>query len=617
MDKFAEKIVEAVQALYRFYYRKKFKAILKHIGSEEMPPDTRRGLIIIQIDALAYDYLLKALKRGYMPFLRHLLEKGMYRISSWYCGLPSTTPAVQAGLLFGSSFDIPGFRWYEKDRRLKVECRYLHPIQAVQERLSRKWPGLLRGGSCYCSMFDGGATLSLFTMGAINRRHFFQSIKGVSFIVLFLLNPLRVLKVICLSLWEYIRESVRQSLGLLIPYLRLEFNPARSLAQVLVNIIFRELQTFACMVDIYRGVPAIYTNYYSYDEIAHHNGPLGSEALRALKGIDKQIRQIIRMCSKYQHREYDVYIISDHGLSPSIPFEEAFGYSLGQFIAEQAGEGLSADERREEEGVLTIEARLLVEELERLEGRLVERKKGLAPFPAYLIRAFRRYLYERLALEEKQGWDLSKKDDIVVCNSGSLSHVYFNVATRKLNLSEIIVLYPGLIEKLVEHPGIGLVVAREGEETLLLSRQGALVLGPEGKRRGGNPLALLEDADIAVEAIRRLASFPHSGDLILFGAWDKKGRVITFENQVATHGGLGGLQTRPFILYPACVPLTITPHTRAEHLYQFLMEYYRLPKGVGLQRAKDYQELLTLASEPLQSAPHRYKYENPWHGHSQ
>jgi hypothetical protein len=49
-----------------------------------------------------------------------------------------------------------------------------------------------------------------------------------------------------------------------------------------------------------------------------------------------------------------------------------------------------------------------------------------------------------------------------------------------------------------------------------------------------------------------VASFPHAGDLILLGAWGNDA-VVTFEDQLGTHGGVGGPQEKPFILYPARV----------------------------------------------------------------
>ena len=72
-----------------------------------------------------------------------------------------------------------------------------------------------------------------------------------------------------------------------------------------------------------------------------------------------------------------------------------------------------------------------------------------------------------------------------------------------------------------------------------------------------------------------MASYPHSGDLIVLGAPIGNGAVVTFEDQRATHGGAGGPQTHAFIIYPAYVPLDITPQTRAEDFYRFFKNYYQ------------------------------------------
>lgn len=45
-------------------------------------------------------------------------------------------------------------------------------------------------------------------------------------------------------------------------------------------------------LDVVRGVPAIYTTYLSYDEVAHHAGPDTPDALNTLRSLDRQIRRI-------------------------------------------------------------------------------------------------------------------------------------------------------------------------------------------------------------------------------------------------------------------------------------------------------------------------------------
>jgi hypothetical protein len=363
--------------------------------------------------------------------------------------------------------------------------------------------------------------------------------------MLFFLSPLRIARVSALSLWEYLRDAGLSVWRLLRDGRLPRPRPLYSLSQVTINIVFREIQTFACMLDVYRGVPAIYTNYYGYDEVAHHFGSTSPEALRALKGIDAQIRQIDRMTRRYRRRRYDLYVLSDHGMTPSQSFIAVYGCSLADFIARHTGQEVW-DERPAEHGSRTLatQTRVILEELESIEA-------NLSPRSATIVRAGRRFLAARMPNLWPEDWDLSRRGDIVVRSSGSLAHVYCNVTSRSMDLSELALLYPSLLPQLVHHPGIGLVIGREGEGVVVLGPKGELTLSEHPKIEGEDPLITLADRSAVTEELRQMALFPHSGDLILLGAWDPDPpqRVTTFEDQVASHGGVGGEQLYPFVLY--------------------------------------------------------------------
>ena len=576
------KIVDLFNALANLYYSRKYAAITERMGLEESQVNAqKRGFIILQIDGLAYDHLRQAMAKGYAPHIRRLLDKKILKLARWRCGLPSTTPAVQAGIMFGNNFDIPAFRWYEKESNTSVVCKLPGLVKAMQDRISTGRRGILRGGSSYVNMFDGDARLSLFTLGAINSQRFFENVRGVGFLLLFLLSPLRVLRVIVLSLWGYLIDLGKRVVALFVPGYHRPFSVLSPFLQIITNVVFREIQTFACLIDIYRGMPAIYTNYYSYDEVAHHFRIGSTESLKALRGIDKQIRQIDRLRTQYRKRQYDLYILSDHGMTPSIPFEKAYGDSLGQYIAEQIGEGVFTDERGGDERPSAAKALFLLEELKGIEPRLSERG-------ASLVQAAYRFVDKRLIVDpalssaevdEDASWDLSKRGDIVVRNSGSLSHVYFNVTPRPMNLSEIALIYPRLLNRLIVHQGIGLVVGREEGEAVIVGKEGTLTLPlhppqmGEKEVRGQNPLLSLPEPELAASQLRQLASFPHSGDIIVFGAWREDGEVVCFENQVASHGGLGGPQDYPFIIYPSELNLDLEEVTNARDLYPHFAAY--------------------------------------------
>ena len=564
------RIVDLFNAVAAWYYRRKYGAAAKRLGrlpDEEV--DGRRGFIVLEIDGLAHHYLLRALKQGDMPYLDRLLQDGSHRLARWRCGLPSTTPAAQAGILYGNNWDIPGFRWYDKASGTSIMCKLPGSVRAVQEQISAGRVGLLRGGSSYTNMFDGDARLALFTLGSLGGEHFFENVRGLGFVILFGLSPLRIVRVIALSLWTWLVYIARRLAALVRPS-RSHFTFLGPLYEIANNIIFREITTFSVMLDIYRGMPSIYASYTGYDEIAHHFGADSREAFRALRGLDKQIRQIDRMRRLYVRREYDLYILSDHGQTPSVPFQRAFGQTLQQFIAVHTGlEVRSGEPVDDTESLAAARVRFLADEIQHIESR---QRRELS---ARLLRATRQRLEERLSPESLEiDWDLSRRADIAVRSSGSLSHVYFDVTPQQMDLSEVALLYPTLLDILIQHEGIGLVAGRDGEKVVAVGKAGSLWLGPDGRQLEGNdPLAGLSDPGWAADQLARLACFPHTGDLILLGAWDDQ-RVICFEEQAASHGGLGGPQNSPFIFAPCQAPLSTAEIRSAEEVYGRLAGAY-------------------------------------------
>ncbi|MFC2036812.1 alkaline phosphatase family protein [Chloroflexota bacterium] len=562
-------IVDLFNALAAWYYRRKYGAAARQLGRLPQESDGRRGFVIIEIDGLAHHYLRQAIRQGYMPYLTRLILGRRLRLARWRCGLPSTTPASQAGIMYGNNWDIPGFRWYDKQTQSSIMCKIPAVVRAIQDRISRGRAGLLRGGSSYTNMFDGDARLALFTLAALGRERLFENVRGLGFLILFGLGPIRIMKVIGLSLWTWLSYVAKRLLSLVRPS-KPHFTFLGPLLEIFNNIIFREVTTFSVMVDIYRGMPAIYASYTGYDEIAHHFGADSREAFRSLRSVDKQIRQIDRIRQLYLRRDYDLYILSDHGMTASVPFRRAYGQSLEQFIAGYTGTSVHWEEPGDEtEGLSTARAYFLLEELRGLEAR------PHRPVPARMLRATRQQLEKRLlAISLQVDWDLDRRGDIAVQNSGSLSHIYFNVTPQPMDLSEIVLLYPGLVENLARHEGIGLVVGREGDEIMAMGQAGTLWIAATGQRvEGQNPLGALSNTDWAAEQLARVARFPHAGDLVLLGAWDGE-QVVCFEEQVASHGGLGGPQHTPFILYPPGESLSARGIGNSEEIYVRLVRAY-------------------------------------------
>lgn len=561
------RIIDFFQTLARWYYSRKYGALADRVGWMAEEPAPGRGLILIQIDGLSYEHLEIALSQGACLTLARLLQWGEACLWRWRCGVPSTTLAMQAALFYGTRDDIPAFRWFDKETGTHHSCAFPQSLQTVQERVAAGRRGLLEGGSSYGNLLDGAARLALFTLGALDGRRLFENVRGLGFLALFLLSPLRVLRVLLGSLWEQARDVTEGGWDLLRHLGRGQRRIASPFLQVLADLFVREVLTFGAMIDVYRGVPIIYVNYFGFDEAAHRVGPTHPKALRALRGIDRQIHQIDRIRRTYRRREYDLFVLSDHGISPAVPFQERYGQTLGECITAQVERPLALHEAQDQEDWRSLEARFFLEELDAV------REHTTSPALAWILRRSQAYAHKRWEPpEEEDPWVLERHDDIVVRGSGNLMHVYFNVRRAPLHLSEIVLLYPRLLHNLVDHPGIGLVVGREGDDVVILGKGGSVRLGREVRIAGGRyPLHGLEDPQEVEKDLVCLARSRQSGDLIVVGTWDDNGQVVTFERQRASHGGVGGPQCYPFFLGPQHLAPDEATLADARHLHAYFL----------------------------------------------
>ena len=74
---------------------------------------------------------------------------------------------------------------------------------------------------------------------------------------------------------------------------------------------------------------------------------------------------------------------------------------------------------------------------------------------------------------------------------------------------------------------------------------------------GVDPLAVRAARGRGPAPTRR---FANTGDLVVIGPYDQAtGEVVSYEDLVGSHGGLGGWQGRPFLLHPADLPVDDAP----------------------------------------------------------
>ncbi len=561
MNLLVRKLVDLLEALVRWYHSWRYGPVARRLGPSG---GERRGFIVVQIDGLSHDSLLQALAGGYAPYVAQMLRSGEAEAYRWFAGLPSTTPAVQAAIMYGTKEGIPGFRWYEKSTGKSPVCKTPGLLARLQERLSAETPGVLQGGASYTNMFDGGASTSLFTLGSIARVGLLQRAGALPLLLVLAASPIRVARIIFLSLWTYLSELWRRFSAIFWPSKFGQLSLLSPFIHVLTDVVVREVSTFAAIVDIYRGVPAVYINYSSYDEWAHRFGPDDGHAMRAVQAIDGQIKQLDRM-RRWGGRPYDFYVISDHGMAPCVPFETAFGQSLGEFVDSCVQGQMLIDETSAGPVDLQHPAALLGYEAGAAEDEL----KGLS---AEAARSLRRSLEKRV---EREPGELEGRSDIVVRDSGPLSHVYFNaVAERAATLEELTTLYPGLVKRIADHPGIGVVAVRGEDGPVLVTAGGAYSCVPG---RGEPAFEGLPEADRLVTELATLLSYSNSGDLVLLGRWGWWGRpdrVVSFERQRGTHGGAGGHQCDAFLVGLTAQDQALDAISRAQDLHRLLMTYH-------------------------------------------
>ncbi|MDQ3856198.1 MAG: alkaline phosphatase family protein, partial [Chloroflexota bacterium] len=373
---------EAVMLLADKFYRAKYGAVTQQLGLTEHGEPRVRGFVAIQIDALAHAHLLYAMERGYAPYMKRLCEEG-YSLERYTCGLPSSTPACQSAIMYGYSFDVPAFRWYDKRMHRTVSCKLPNNAFHLEQHVSRGRRGILEGGSSYSNLVSGGASRSLFTMSTFGQGSLLDGIKGLGFFMLFALSPVRSVRVLLLSSTELVYACCERIASYWQDEHRVRFEGWFPLVRIFAHVFIREMQTFMAMVDMYRGVPNIYATYNLYDNMAHHFGPVSRPALRGIRSVDRQIRQIDRM-RRYAALPYDLIILSDHGQTPAIPFRQRYGQTFGRWVSALIQDAVLS-EHVEAETEARSHVRFLADELRSAQA-------SLPPAPARAVDRLRRYV---------------------------------------------------------------------------------------------------------------------------------------------------------------------------------------------------------------------------------
>jgi hypothetical protein len=561
--------------LLQWWYGLKYRVFRR----ERRPRDGRRGLIVLQIDALAYADLRRALELRYCPTLARLIGEEGFTLRRWFSGLPSATPYCQAGIFHGENDGIPAFRFYDRQARLVVTCNAPAGVQYIRDRI--RSPGALAGGSSYVNLLDGDAQTVAFTVATRERTSVYRRLGGGRMALLIALHPVRVARMAAQAVIEWLREEWERGIGEVVRR-RTHAEGLFPFLRVFTNVVVRELQTVAILLDVYLGVRVIYSTFMQYDELAHHFGPSSWQALRDLRRTDRRISEILRMMrSDAAGREYDLVVLSDHGMTPSISYRVQFGESLGVTVQRALDD---AAERARRTPLSTFASFAEASEYADVGARIAETVAQAArPYHRSFRRVMRRlrdWFRSRYGLREiifPEKYRVDPRHNVVVTYSSSLALLYFADHVTRLELGEILRdrRRADLYATLLSHRGIGLVATIAGSGVHLQSSRGRALLrdGTLEVLDGTNPLTPYGTEPPLVRALERLVRQPNAGDFVLFGAYDGY-ETVSFDDQVGAHGAAGGDQAYPFLIAPAALGLERETIEDARDIHRVLMSRY-------------------------------------------
>jgi uncharacterized membrane protein YvlD (DUF360 family) len=494
------------------------------------------GIIFLEIDGLALPILRSAMRDGSAPNMARWIAEDGYDLAEWETDLSSQTGASQAGILLGSNEGIPAFRWVEKESATLISCSAPADCAEIERRHATGRGLLVDGGASRGNLLSGEAEETILTVSRMEAEK--RANPGYR---AFLANGFNVTRALVLFAWEVILEwtaairAIRRDVrprghrGGIYPFLR-----------GAMCVIVRDLIVFGVLTDMMRGRPAVYATFSSYDEVAHHSGLERADTLEALRKLDQQFGRIER-ARAYAARPYEIVVLSDHGQTQGATFKQRNGYGLDELVERALADGEVAELAGGDEQ-------------EAMVGHAVAEATG------------------RQA--EKRAKNDVSDERVVVLGSGNLGLVYLMEERRRLTLEEIDERHPELIGAMRTHPHIGWLLVRSSE-------RGPLVLGPNGERRledgsveGRDPLA--DFSPTAGRHLLRTDGFANVADIMVGSFYDPDlDEGCAFEELISFHGGLGGPQTRPFILHPATLAIPDEPLLGAAAVHALLAGWRR------------------------------------------
>ena len=471
------------------------------------------GIIYLEIDGLALPVLQRAMRDGNAPNMARWLVEGGYTLTEWETDLSSQTGASQAGILLGSNEDIPAFRWVEKETATTMACSAPPDCAEIERRHAGH--GLLRdGGASRGNLLSGEADHCILTVSRMEEEK-----KANPGYRAFLANGFNVT-----------RRLRPPLLGGHARALRLE--PREAARRAAAGPPRRLLPAHARRALRVRARPDRLRRPPGHDEgpardlrdvleLRRGRASLRPRARRHARGA-AQARPAVRpdrgAPASYAPRPYAIVVLSDHGQTQGATFKQRNGYGLDELVERSLSRGSvggmsGGDEQSSMVGHALGEATGAA-------GKKEKRKKN----------------------------DVSDKD-VVVMGSGNLGLVYLMEERRRLTLEEMNERHPDLIPALRNHPTSAGCSSAPPSTGPSCSAATARAISPTGGSRAR--IRSPPSRRTPRRHLLRTDGFTHVADIMIGSFYDPSLETgCAFEELISFHGGIGGPQTRPFILHP-------------------------------------------------------------------
>jgi uncharacterized membrane protein YvlD (DUF360 family) len=532
------------------------------------------GFLFLEIDGLSEPVLHDAIARGYMPTLKRWLDSGSHKFLTWDPDLSAQTSASQAGILLGSNEGIPAFRWWDKPRQELLVSSKMHTAHTLEEALSDGNGLLAGGGAGRWNAFSGNAieNIGVYSVFGDAERGSANTLLG------YLLTPYMLSRIASLYLIDVVRElwqAWQQRRQNVLP--RVHRGLKYAFIRAGTTTAMQEASRHILTADMLRGLPAVYNTFFGYDEVAHHSGIDREDSLKVLATIDKIFAHLERVANEAP-RPYYLIVLSDHGQSQGATFLQRYGLSLGDLTRSLIETGTGTP-------MAVLEMFENAEEMGHVNLALSEATRG----GTRSARTLRRALQPRMAggvveLDKPRTRaatsDAPEGSDVIVLASGNLGIISFPRWKERMSLEQLDETFPLLIPGLTGHPGIAFaLVHSEARGPMVIGKDGIHLLH-DGTIEGHDPLAPF--GPNAARHLARTAAFPNVPDVLVISAMDPEtGEVPAFEELVGNHGGLGGPQREPFVLYAADFDPGPEPIVGAGHLHDVLKGWIEQEQGAS------------------------------------